>query len=453
MDTRSIINNRSELATSKMRINALDIIEAGIARVMPQRVMRTSLQYDHNNGTLTVSGSSFDLSKGRLFVIGGGKAGGLMAQALEEIVRPDTITAGVVTTKKGTANYRTEKIDIVPAGHPIPDKAGIDAVLRMLDLKSKYSIDSDDIIICLISGGGSALMPCPADGINLAFKQKVTGLLIASGADIAEINSVRKHLSKTKGGRLGHYFAPARVISLILSDVIGNDLSVIASGPTYPDRSTFCDALEVLEKYRLTSKCPSVVVEFLKRGAAGLVEETPKSLDNCLNFIVGDLSLALEAMKAKAEGLDLRPFVVTAEQKGETTSAARQRSAEILGKKYAGYNAIILGGETTPILPPKAGKGGRNQHYVAASILEMSKYPGRWVIASVGTDGSDFLPGVAGAIVDDATLTRLANRKVNVQSYLERFDSYNLLDQAGNSLVKAGNTGTNVGDVVVYILG
>jgi glycerate 2-kinase len=453
MDAKIIIQNRPELATSPMRQQALDIIEAGIARVLPDNIMQASVQYEPKSRTLSVAGNRSDLSKGKLFVIGGGKASGMMAGTLEDILGPGIITAGIVTTKRGTTNYTTNKIEVVQAGHPIPDEEGVDAVHRMLDLKSRYTIDANDVIICLISGGGSALMPCPAEGISLSDKQAVTGLLLACGAEIAEINVVRKHLSQTKGGRLGRYFAPATVISLILSDVIGNDLSVIASGPTYPDQSTFDDALKVLGKYHLLSRCPANVMALLKRGVEGRIEETPKVLDNCRNFIIGDINLALAAMKDKARELGLNPYIVTAEQKGETTSAAVLRSIEILANKYTGYDAIILGGETTPSLPSDAGKGGRNQHYAAESMRQMMGYPGNWVLASVGTDGSDFLPDVAGAIVDNTTLPRLVEQKVDVQSYLDKFDSFHLLEKAGEALVRTGNTGTNVGDVVVYLLG
>ncbi|OGO40272.1 MAG: hypothetical protein A2147_00520 [Chloroflexi bacterium RBG_16_57_8] len=448
-----MIKNRAELATTRMREHALDIVEAGIARVLPTEVMRASLKYDAGTRSLAVQGKAFDLSRARLFVVGGGKASALMAQALEEIPGHDVITAGVVTTKEGVSTHVTETIVVLPAGHPVPDERGVAAVRRMLELKSRYSIGRNDIVLCLISGGGSALMPCPVDEMRLAEKQSVTSLLLASGADISEINTVRKHLSKTKGGGLGRFFAPATVISLILSDVIGNDLSVIASGPTHPDPSTFSDALEVLRKYDLIARTPAAVLGFLEKGAAGDVEETPKTLENCHNFIIGDNMLALEAMEKEARKLGLRPHIITSEQKGEPAEVAASRAKEILNGKYAGFDVLLIGGETTPRLPAGAGKGGRNQHYAAVSVLAMKDYPGRWAVASVGTDGSDFLPDVAGAIVDDATLSRLASRSIDVQSYLDRYDAYDLLVETGDSLVKTGNTGTNVGDVIVYVLG
>ncbi len=446
-----IIQNRAELSTTAMRRIALDIVEAGITRVLPANVMRAALSYDSQHRRLTVNGQRVDLS-GRVFVIGGGKASAAMARALEEIIGREAITSGVVTTKEGDAGPLPQRIEVVPAGHPIPDQRGVDAVNRMLALKREYAIRGGDTVICLLSGGGSALLPAPAEGISLADKQRVTELLVASGADIGEINIVRKHLSKTKGGRMGRYFAPAAVVSLVLSDVIGDDLSVIASGPTYPDPSTYADALAVLSKYALAEKLPSPVIALLEKGAQGLLDETAKTLDNCRNFIIGNNTLALDAMAERAIALGRRPVIVTSAQRGDTAAAARQRASEIIAGKYAGHNVILLGGETTPTLPPKAGKGGRNQHYAAVSLLAMQEYPRPWLVASVGTDGSDFLPDVAGAVADRSVLARLRRRKIDVQAYLDRFDSFSLLDVAGNALIRTGSTGTNVGDVIVYMV-
>ncbi|MFC1992300.1 glycerate kinase [Chloroflexota bacterium] len=445
-----IIKNKRELSTTELRKQALGIIEAGIARVLPSAIMKSAVRYDPARRILTVNDSSYHLSEGRIFVIGGGKASGLMAETIENIIPPDHISAGVVTYKSG--DYRTSKIKIVQAGHPVPDQRGIDGVMEMLALKNRFTINENDVVICLISGGGSALMPCPVDGVDLEEKQEITELLLECGAEIHEINAVRKHLSKTKGGRLGHSYSPATVISLILSDVIGNDLDVIASGQTCQDSSTFSDAYRVLEKYDLLSKSPKGVMGFLTRGCRGQVEETPKTLGNCHNFVIGDNTLALEAMAEKASDMGFAPYIVTAEQKGDTTAIAQLRATEILNAKYASYDTILIGGETTPKLPDNAGKGGRNQHYAAVSMLAMEEYAGKWVLVSVGTDGSDFLSDVAGAIVDNNSSDNARGRGVDVQSYLDRYDSNTLLNKIGKSLIVTGNTGTNVGDVILYTL-
>ena len=446
-----IIKNKQELATTKLRTQALEIIEAGIARVLPEIIMRSSISYDHSNRILTVNGHNYDASKGRIFVIGGGKASGLMAKTMEDIVGVNNIMAGVVTCKSDSTNFKTGKIKIISAGHPIPDQRGVNGIHEMLDLKAAYSINENDLLLCLISGGGSALMPCPVDGINLKDKQYLTELLLSSGADIYEINTVRKHLSQIKGGRLGNFYAPTTVVSLILSDVIGNDLSVIASGSTYPDSSTFSDACSVLEKYKLFFRLPGMIVDFLRKGSRGLLEETPETLENSHNHIIGDNTLALEAMAQKAGNMGFTPHIVTTEQKGETSTVARLRADEILSGKYAKYNALLIGGETTPALPANAGKGGRSQHYAAISMLAMARYPGEWVVASIGTDGSDFLPDVAGAIVDQNSLDVAQAKNIDVKSYAERYDSNTLLNSIGNSLIITGDTGTNVGDVNIYL--
>ncbi|MFH1639623.1 MAG: DUF4147 domain-containing protein [Chloroflexota bacterium] len=445
-----MIRNKNELATTPLREEVLVLVEAGIKRILPPNLMKNSVTYDSRRRTIRVDQDPCDLTGGRLFVIGGGKASGLMAETLEQMIGSESITAGVVNCK--SAAYVTDSIRIREAGHPIPDGRGIDGVNEMLSLKECYRIDEHDVIICLISGGGSALMPCPATGISLSDKQSLTALLIASGAAIGEINAVRKHLSRIKGGRLGEFFAPATVLSLIISDVIGNDLSVIASGPTYPDRTTYSDALDILAKYNLLSKAPQSVLRLLEKGKHGEVAETPKKLANCKNHIIGDNRLALEAMAAKAREMGLNPLIVTAAQKGDTETAARTRADEIQNGKYTGFNVILIGGETTPKLPDVHGKGGRNQHYAASSMLALKDYPGGWALASIGTDGSDYLPDVAGGLVDSSSLEAALSLGIDVRGYLDSYDSFTLLEQMGNSLVITGDTGTNVGDVMVYVL-
>lgn len=445
-----IIKNRRTLATTELRDQVLQIIEAGIRRVLPLDIMRSAVSYDAARRTIKIKSDAFCLATtGRIFAIGGGKASGLMAKVLESIIGAENITGGVVNCKGG--NIKTQKIKAIVAGHPIPDQRGVSGVAEMLALKHRYSISENDLVICLISGGGSSLMPYPVDGVSLRDKQKITELLIGSGAEIDEINIVRKHLSKIKGGRLGGFYAPATVISLILSDVIGNDLATIASGPTFPDPSTFSKAYDVLKQYHLLSQAPRSVIYFLKRGRRGEVIETPKTLNNCYNYIIGDNELALEAMSAKAEKLGLTPYIITAQQTGDTTAVAWSRAKEVMERRYAGYDTLLIGGETTTKLPTRAGKGGRNQHYAAVSMLAMTQYPGQWIVASVGTDGSDFLPDVAGAIVDQNSLGVAQEKGIDVKSYIERYDSNTLLDNIGNSLIITGDTGTNVGDIVVYL--
>jgi glycerate 2-kinase len=446
-----IIKNREELISSGFRARAVELIEAGITRVLPANLLKTAVKYHSSRKRLTVEGEDYDLSHGRLFVIGGGKASGLMAQEVEMIIGPDHITAGAVNCK--TSDYSTRKIEIIPAGHPVPDEAGVRGVRNMLTMKGRYNIGKGDVVLCLISGGGSALMPCPVTGVSLKDKQDITQLLLRCGANIKEINTVRKHLSLTKGGSLGKYYDPAQVVSLIISDVVGDDLDSIASGPTVPDLSTFSDAYNVLEKYKLLKKSPSNAVNYIVSGRQGLEAETPKELFNCDNYVIGNNRMALDAMEEKAKDLGLRPITVTSELTGDTNGVAREIARNIIDGHYKGFDVVLLGGETTPTLPDKAGKGGRNQHYAAVSVLEMRKCRPPWLVASIGTDGSDYMPDVAGAMVDERSLQAASANGIDIKDYVDRFDSNALFKKLGRSLIITGNTGTNVSDVLLYLLG
>ena len=311
-----IIKNREELISSGLRARAIELIEAGITRVLPANLLRQAVKYHHTSKRLVIQGEEYHLSKGRLFIAGGGKASGLMAEEIEKIIGPEMITAGVVNCK--TDGYATKKIEVIRAGHPVPDEAGVYGMRTMLAMKGRYNLAKNDLVLCLISGGGSALMPCPVSGVSLEDKQNITKLLLRCGADIKEVNTVRKHLSLTKGGGLGKYYDPASVVSLIISDVVGDDIDAIASGPTVPDLTTFKEAYGILDKYSLFKKAPLNVVNFIKRGCNELEAETPKELHNCDNYIIGNNRMALEAMEEKAKDLGLKPFTITSELTGDT---------------------------------------------------------------------------------------------------------------------------------------
>ena len=445
-----IIKNGEELISSGLRARAVGLIEAGIDRVLPANLMRAALKYSTAKKLLTVSGNKYSLARGRVFVIGGGKASGLMAEELERTIGPGTITAGVVNCKTG--GYKTEKVAIIEAGHPVPDECGVRGVREMLAMKARYSIGKGDLVICLISGGGSSLLPCPVTGVTLEDKQALTRLLLGSGADIKEINTVRKHLSLIKGGGLAGFYGPARVVSLIISDVAGDDLDVIASGPTVADTTTFEEALKVLKKYGLLEKAPQNAMGFIARGCEGSEAETPKNLANCDNYIIGNNRMALEAVAEKARDLGLKPCIVTSEMTGDTAGVARSMAEDMIRGKYRGFDVVLLGGETTPTLPANAGKGGRNQHYAAVSMPAMQDCRCPWVVASVGSDGSDYLPDVAGAVVDNRSLDSAKAAGLDVDDYIERFDSNTLFKNMGRSLIVTGPTGTNVSDIVLYLL-
>jgi len=304
----SIINNFSELATNETRENALKIIEAGINAVLPETIMR-EIEYDPRSKIFQIQDIKIDVSDGRIFVVGSGKAVGKMAEVLETIIPPKDISAGLVICN--SSDFQTNKIELLEAGHPIPDERGINGVKRILDLKNEFLISQNDLIICLISGGGSSLMTYQVEGITFDELQELNMQLIKSGATIQEINTVRKHVSKVKGGLLGKYFSPAKVVSFIISDVVGNDLSSIASGPTVPDQTTFKDAYEVLRKYELLDEVPTKIHDYIKNNISKLDRETPDHLDNCENFIIGDVQTALEGMLKTALSLDFKPIIVT----------------------------------------------------------------------------------------------------------------------------------------------
>ena len=444
-----IIQNKQEI---DLRGIALDLAETAIQRVQPGILLKETLKFDPVAKSLRIKNQSFDLTSGRLFVIGAGKASGEMAHVLEKIVPPEVITDGLVNAR---AVVPTKKIRIQEASHPIPDENGVSGARAMLHLKEKWEIGQNDLVLCLLSGGGSALLPLPREGIRLRDKQVVTQLLLASGAEIHEINAVRKHLSAVKGGQLGRHFAPATVISLMISDVIGNDPDVIASGPTVSDSSTFDDAFNVLKKYGLweNPELPEPVREIIRAGQAGKIPETPKLLKNCTSIIIGNNHLALEAMQKEAEVKGLRALILTAEQTGDPGVAARHWASEILEEKYSGLDVLLLGGETTPKLPNDHGKGGRNQHFAAVTLLSLENYQRPWALVSIGTDGSDFLPDVAGAVVDYNSVCLATRKNLNIADFVARYDSYSLFKTLGESLIVTGNTGTNVGDVAVYVLG
>jgi len=388
----------------------------------------------------------------RILVVGAGKAAGMMAQAVE-MALGDRVTGGLVVTKDEHA-VPTSRVRVVEASHPIPDERGVRAADELLRLVSRLT--ERDLVIVLISGGGSALLVAPADGITLSDKQATTSALLACGATINEMNCVRKHLSRVKGGQLARACMPARVVSLILSDVIGDPLDVIASGPTVPDPTTFRDALAVLDRYGLRGTVPQAVLRRFDAGAAGAVPETPKpgdpTFERSITHLVGTNRLALDAAARLATQYDYSPRVLTSTLRGEAREVAKVIGslAEAVGP-HDGPTALILGGETTVTLSEHPGRGGRNQELALAFAREVA---GRddMVLLSVGTDGTDGPTDAAGALVDGRTCERANAAGFSVEKALDGHNSYPLLE-ATSDLVKTGPTGTNVMDVVVVLVG
>jgi glycerate 2-kinase len=419
----------------QLRRHALAIFRASLAAADPEAAVARHL-------------STLKLKRyRRVYVVGAGKAGASMARAAERALG-SSIAAGFVNVKDGhTAKLR--RIQLHECGHPVPDERGVEGARRIAAIAEQAG--EDDLVICLISGGASALMPAPVPPITLGEKQAVTRLLLASGANIHEINSVRKHISAIKGGQLARLAAPADVESLLLSDVIGDDLDVIGSGPTAPDASTFADAIGILEKYGIFSKAPANVRDRLVGGQP----ETPKRSDPLFkrvrNTVVGSNRLAVEAAAAKARDLGYHTLILASEIEGETRDVARMHAAiarEIVryGRPVARPACIVTGGETTVTLKGE-GLGGRNQEFVLAAAIDIAGLPGV-VVLSGGTDGTDGPTDAAGAIADGSTL----RRNPDARRFLEANDSYHYFESLGD-LVKTGPTNTNVMDVRLVMVG
>ena len=387
----------------------------------------------------------------RIHVVGAGKAGASMALGVERALGR-RVTRGLINVKYGH-RAKLRHIELHECGHPLPDRQGVDGALRIAEIVRQAEADS--LVVCLISGGASALLPLPASPVTLEEKQAVTGLLLASGANIHEMNAVRKHLSSVKGGQLARLAAPATVETLLLSDVIGDDLDVIGSGPTAPDRSTFATAMAVMEKYRILDRVPAAVRDRIERGVSGEIEDTPKEGDEVFarvrHTVIGSNRLALDAAARHARAVGYRPLILSSEIQGETRDVARMHAAiarEILcrHRPVRAPACLITGGETTVSLKGD-GLGGRNQEFVLAAAIDLAGLPDV-VVFSAGTDGTDGPTDAAGAIADGDT----CRRKPEAPQYLARNDSYHYF-QSLDDLVMTGPTNTNVMDVRILLVG
>ena len=444
----------SDSLLKKMRQDACEIFQAGIEAVDPVAAITKNVQLE--NDKLTIGDNHWDLSKiSRLFIVGAGKASAAMAAAMEEILK-DRITSGCVIVKYGHG-ANLSRISLVEAGHPIPDRQGQEGARQIRELCEKAG--ETDLVVCLISGGGSALMPEPSPGLSLADKQLTSQILLACGASIHEINTLRKHLSRVKGGHLALSAYPAQTIALVLSDVVGDDLDIIASGPTVPDPSTFLDCLQIITKYRLKDKLPSAVNQHLDAGVAGQVMETPKvdhpAFGLADHIIIGNNLQALVAAQTQAESLGYQVVMLSSQLTGETRDVAEFHAAILKEISQSGHPAkppacLLSGGETTVTLQGK-GKGGRNQEFVLTCI-PILKDLAPLVCLSVGTDGTDGPTDAAGAIMDHTTLKRATAKGLDPSLFLANNDSYHFF-QALDDLIIIGPTRTNVMDIRVGLVG
>jgi glycerate 2-kinase len=423
----------------RLRRQALAIFKAALRAADPGDAVARRLQQE-------------DLTQYRhVYVVGAGKAGVSMARAAERVLGR-RIVRGLLNVKYGhTAKLR--RVELNECGHPVPDQNGVEGARRIAEIAA--GAGAEDLVLCLISGGASALLPLPADPITLDEKQETTKLLLASGADIHEINAVRKHISRIKGGQLARLASPAAVLSLLLSDVIGDDLDVIGSGPTAPDASTFARARAILEKYGIFDRVPAAVRERIERGVRGEIPETPKPDDPVFarvrNLVVGSNRLAVSRAFAAARELGFRTLVLSTFVEGETREIARMHAAiakEIVasGRPVKPPACIITGGETTVTLRGE-GLGGRNQEFVLAAAIDIAGQR-NVVILSAGTDGSDGPTDAAGAIADGRTLAR----NPRAPEFLARNDSYHYFEGLSD-LIVTGPTHTNVMDVHLILVG
>ena len=445
---RVVIRNREELETTSRHGTALDCVEAGIAAAHPRGVVADALELDDE--TLSVEGTRYDLDAyEEVVVLGGGKAAAGVASALEELLG-DRIARGAVVTDDPTD---CDRIEVREGDHPVPSERGVAGARRVLELAD--DADEETLVLAVLTGGGSALLPAPADGsttvdgLELSDVQGVTDALLSAGAEIAELNAVRKHCSALKGGRLAARAAPATVVGLLLSDVVGDDPSVIASGPLTPDATTYADALAVLDRYGVDAPA---VRDHLARGADGLLSETPSAGDPVFErvstHVVADSFTALDAAADAAREQGYDPLVLSSRIRGEAREAAKTQVAvaeemRATGNPVEPPTVVLSGGETT-VTVRGDGEGGPNLELALSAALELDA--AGVVLASVDTDGRDGGTDVAGAIVDaDAVETERGRAALSNSDALAAFE-------ADECVIRTGPTGTNVNDLRVVVV-
>ena len=428
---------------------AKSIFQAALDAAHAGNAVRAHLSL--SGGILKAGSHRFPLEAfDRIFLISIGKAAVEMAAAVQSIAGK-WLAGGVAITKHGHAQRRLPRIPIIEAGHPIPDIPGIRAARQVRAMLR--DLNARDLLLVTVSGGASALLSAPADPVTLAAKQKTTNLLLRAGADIFQLNAVRKHLSFLKGGRLAALAYPATVVSLLLSDVIGDPLDVIGSGPTAPDPTTFADAIHVLEKFKIVTRVPKAVLDLLRKGARGEIAETPKPGDplfkNVYNVVAGSNALALAAAARQARSLGYRTRILSKNVSGEARDVAPAQ-IEVLRRIAKRPACLLAGGETTVTVKGK-GKGGRNQELALAAAIALDGLPDVLALCA-GTDGADGPTDAAGAIATGDSVARARRLGLDPYEFLRNNDSYTFFAALGD-LVKTGPTGTNVMDIEILLAG
>src|SRR4030042_1327913 len=442
----------------EMRRMAKAIFSKGLSAVDPSKILRDRIRIEKDRLWVRIEEDSeniFDLKVfDKIFLIGTGKASNSMAQAVEEIFG-EGITRGVITTKYGHL-LPLKKTEIIEAGHPIPDQNGYEGAKKIKNLLEKSG--PKDLVLFLLSGGGSALLPFPAEGIGLKEKQEVPQLLLDCGADIKEINTIRKHISMIKGGWLAKWAYPSTVIGFILSDVVGDQLDVIGSGPTVPDPSTFEEAWQILKKYDLLNEISPSIQKYLKLGKEGKKEETPKPgevvFEKVYNSLIGSNILALRAAEKEAKSFGFNTLILSSSIVGETREAALFHLAiakEVVssGNPIHRPACLLSGGETTVTIKGD-GLGGRNQEFALAGAIEINGIE-KVVLLSGGTGGTDGPTDATGAVADHTTVQTAISPGLNPNAYLNNNDAYPFFQKLGDLLI-TGPTQTNVMDVRIFLV-
>jgi hydroxypyruvate reductase len=438
----------------RLRRAASAILASGLEAADPYRLVSQHLRLEGRR--LKAGGVSHDLGRGRLVVVAAGKAAGAMARAAESVLGSRISDALAVTT---AATAPLERTRLRLASHPVPDARGLEAAAEIERLAR--GLGEDDLLLVLLSGGASALLPAPVGGVSLEDKAATTSLVMRAGATIHELNTIRKHLSRLKGGGLARAASPARLVCLVLSDVVGDDLSTIASGPTVPDPTSFDEALAILRRRAGLDAVPAPVRAHFEAGSRGEVPETPKPGDEAFRRattrIVGSNRLSVDAAARTARKLGLRPVVLTTRLEGEAREAARVlvgilRECVESGRPAAPPLCLLAGGETT-VTVRGSGRGGRNQEIALAAVDALAAFPIPAVVASLATDGIDGTSEAAGGVADDSSARRARDLGLAAPAeFLAENDSFGFLAPLAD-LILTGPTGTNVVDVTALLAG
>ena len=434
--------------------DAYTILNAAIDAVKPSKLIKNQIMLKDN--ILQIKKQQTDLSQfENIYIIGAGKASAFMAQSLEDILQ-NRVTSGAVVVKYDHG-APCQKVKIFEGGHPIIDENSLAGTAQILNLVQQAG--EKDLVLCLVSGGGSALLEKLSEGISLPDLQKTFNLLLGCGAAIEEINIVRKHLSLVKGGQLARAIAPATCITLIISDVIGDPVESIASGPTAADPTTFQDTWQVIEKYQLTKQLPEALKNYLQRGKEGKIPETLKPGDSIFhktdNIVLGNNFLALQTGEQTAKELGYNTVILTSQIQGEAREIGKA-AASIISEVIASGHPVqrpacfLIGGETTVTLRGE-GKGGRNQELVNSALISLKNVTHPYVLISCGTDGTDGPTDAAGGIITHEMWEKAKTLNLKPQEYLDRNDAYHFLEKI-DGLIKTGPTGTNVMDIILALI-